>query len=35
MGSGKSLFGKKIAHYFNVEHFDIDREISKYDKFHN
>ena len=31
MGSGKSVFGKKIAHYFNVEHIDIDREISKYE----
>jgi len=31
MGSGKSLLGEKIAHYFNVEHFDIDREISKYE----
>ena len=31
MGSGKTLFGKKIAHYFNVEHIDIDRKISKYE----
>ena len=31
MGSGKTLFGKKIAHYFNIEHIDIDREISKYE----
>ena len=25
MGSGKTLFGKKIAHYFNIEHIDIIR----------
>ena len=31
MGSGKSIFGKKIAHYLNVELIDIDREISKYE----
>ena len=29
MGSGKSLFGAKIANYFNIEHIDSDKEISK------
>ena len=28
MGSGKSIFGKKIASIFNVEHIDTDSEIS-------
>ena len=31
MGSGKSIFGKKIAHYLNIKHIDIDSEISKYE----
>ena len=29
MGSGKSLFGKKIAYHYNIEHIDTDKEISK------
>ena len=28
MGSGKSIFGNKIASIFNVEHIDTDNEIS-------
>ena len=31
MGSGKSLFGAKIANYFNIEHIDSDKEISKFE----
>ena len=31
MGSGKSSFGKKIAHHFNIEHIDTDKEISKFE----
>ena len=29
MGSGKSIFGKKIANYFNIKLIDIDKEIIK------
>jgi len=32
MGSGKSVFGKKIAKYFDVKHVDTDREIIKLEK---
>ena len=31
MGSGKSVFGKKIANYFNLQHIDIDEEIVKFE----
>ncbi len=31
MGSGKSSFGKKIAHHFNIEHIDTDKEIAKFE----
>ena len=31
MGSGKSFFGKKIADYYNIEHIDSDKEISKFE----
>ena len=31
MGSGKSIFGKKIANYFNLQHIDIDEEIVKFE----
>ena len=31
MGSGKSSFGKKIAHHFNIEHIDTDKEITKFE----
>ena len=27
MGSGKSVFGRKIANHFNVKHIDTDQEI--------
>ena len=32
MGSGKSIFGEKLASYFNLEHIDIDKEIEKFEK---
>jgi len=32
MGAGKSIFGKKISHHFNIEHIDTDREIAKFEK---
>ena len=31
MGSGKSSFGKKIAHHFNIKHIDTDKEIAKFE----
>ena len=31
MGSGKSIFGKKIANHFNIEHIDTDQEITKFE----
>ena len=31
MGSGKSIFGKKVASYFNLKHIDIDYEIEKFE----
>ena len=31
MGSGKSIFGKKIANHFNINHIDTDKEISKFE----
>jgi len=31
MGSGKSIFGKKIANYFNLQNIDIDEEIVKFE----
>ena len=31
MGSGKSIFGKKIASYFGIEHIDTDKEIAKFE----
>ena len=31
MGSGKSIFGKKLANYFDIEHIDVDKEISKHE----
>tara|TARA_Y100000590_G_C15254896_1_gene838926 strand:- start:115 stop:666 length:552 start_codon:yes stop_codon:yes gene_type:complete len=31
MGSGKSVFGLKIAEYFNTKHIDTDKEIIKYE----
>ena len=31
MGSGKSVFGKKTANYFNLKHIDIDEEIVKFE----
>ena len=32
MGSGKSIIGRKIALYFNIQHVDIDFEIIKIEK---
>ena len=32
MGSGKSIFGKKLANNFNVDHIDSDKEIIKFEK---
>ncbi len=31
MGSGKSIFGKKIANHFNLKHIDIDKEIVEFE----
>ena len=31
MGAGKSIFGKKLANYFKIEHIDIDKEIVKFE----
>lgn len=31
MGSGKSIFGKKIAYHYNIQHIDTDQEITKFE----
>jgi len=31
MGSGKSIFGKKIANSLNIKHIDTDKEISRFE----
>lgn len=32
MGSGKTIFGKKLAKYYNIKHLDIDYEITKHEE---
>jgi len=31
MGSGKSVFGKKLAKYYNLDHIDTDKEITLFE----